>query len=1044
MNDELNPFIIILFIIHHSSLLFVYLSDLSIRQPVFTTMVISALIVLGVVSLSLLSVERFPDVFPPVVLITVFYPGSSAEEIESLITKSVEDAVAPLPGVTNIFSTSGEGVSEIKAEFALETPKDQAANRIREALSATRHILPQGIEEPRIQRFDPASQPMMMYALMGTKEERTVDQIRSIIQRYIKPRLESIEGVASIEIVGGLEREIQIKLNPNELAVRGIPFQLVIDRITEETSTVPGGRIRERKGELVLRTRGEVTTFEQLDNLVLKYQEGAPIYLKDVGFAYDFYKEIRLITRVNRDKAVAFGVRRQQGSNALAVAQNVKTAMEELSKTIPSDTDVLLMRDDSIRIASSVQDVYYSLLIGTGLVILTVFLFMRDWRSTIIISLTLPTAVVATFTFLYFQGYSINLMTLMGLSLAIGLIVDDAIVVRENIFRHMEMGKNPFQAAREGTAEVGLAVMASTFTIVAVFIPVVFMTGASGRFYKELGLTVIISVLLSLFIAFTLDPMLSSRFMRVIAREKGKDKRTIQSAYEKSLKWALDRRGEVLYGAAVIFLLSLLLIPIIGTEFLPTPDSGEFSVLLELPQGSTIGQMNDVMFDVEEFLDADWHKNYPPNQDIQDMFAIVGSPAGVERAEVKVRLKPPSERKLAQRDIIDQLRKDFPKFPGLQVGFIPVGAFGEEIQESPILLHVRGERLEILRSMADSILKMFVDTPGTADIKVLSARRRQEFRMKVDQEKVADFGLSVKEVANTLRSMVEGVIPAKLREGGHAYDIRVHVQEAERRTTEDLGKLTILTPQGEKLQLNDIATFDYSAGINWIERLNRTHQVTIASQIAEGRSLGDVVDALRVGLAQIDFPPGYTYTFGSQVRQMVESFRSLYFAIFLAIIFIYMVLASQFGSFIHPFTIMLSLPLAVIGMLLGLFIGNQTINMMSLIGMLLLMGLVTKNAILLIEFAITLQEQGLFRREAVISASLTRLRPILMTSLTTIFGAVPLALGWGSEFEIRQPMAMAIIGGMISSTILTLLVIPLVYTFIDEKIEKWSVVHRSS
>lgn len=1034
----------------------VYLSDLSIRQPVLTTMVTAALIVLGLVSLSFLSVERFPDVFPPVTFITIEYPGASAEEIENLVTKPVEDAVAPIQGVTNILATSSEGISEIKVEFTLETPKDQAANRIREALSAVRHLLPRDIQEPRIQRFDPAFQPMMLYALRGTSEGRTIDQIWSLINRRIKPQLESVEGVAAIEILGGLEREIQVNLSPDQLAVRGIPFQLVVDRIAEEVASVPGGRIRERKKELVLRTRGEVTTVDQLNDIILTYQNGHPIYLRDVGYPYDFYKEVRLLTRVNREKAVAFAVRRQQGSNALTVAQQVRTRLDEISKTFPHDVEILLMRDDSLRIASSVRDVYYSILIGSILVVLIVILFMRDWRSTIIVSLTLPTAVIATFTFLYFLGYSINLMTLMGLSLAIGLIIDDAIVVRENIFRHMEMGKNSFQAAREGTSEVGLAVMAATFTIVAVFIPVAFMTDAAGRFYEEFGLTVVVSVLLSLFVAFTLDPMLSSRFMKAIRQRENtktrEDSPSISvtsrhhvtlSLYERSLNWTLDHRGKVIYGAVVLFTLSLLLIPMIGTEFLPTPDSGEFSILLELPLGATFKQMNDTMFDVEEFLDAKWNKDCAPCQDIEDIFTIIGSSSGVEQAEVKVKLKPLSERKMSQDEIIAQLRENFPKMPGLRVGFIPVGAFGEEIQESPILLHIRGEDLKVLRYLANQAFGVFVDTPGTADIKLQSARGKQEFQVKIDQKRATDFGLSVKEVATTIRSMIEGVIPARLRETGHEHDIRVYIQASERRSTEDLAKLTILTPIGEKLKLDDVATFGYSSGLTRLERFNRSHQVTIASQVAEGRSLGEIVDDLRARLDQINFPPGYTYTFGSQVRQMVESFHSLYFAIFLSIVFTYMVLASLFGSFIHPFTIMLSLPLAVIGALLALFLGNQKLNTMSLIGMVLLIGLVTKNAILMIAFATTLKEQGLSRRDAVITAALIRLRPILMTSLTTIFAMIPLAIGFGSEFEIRQPMAIAVIGGMLSSTLLTLLVIPVVYTLIDEKIEALFGVGRS-
>ena len=1018
-----------------------YLSNQAVKYPVFTTMVILALGVLGLVSLSFLGVELFPDVFPPVVLVTTQYPGASPEEIQKLVTQPIEDGVSSLKGLKQVRSVSSVGLSRVIVEFTLETPLIEAPLRVSEALSAVRPQLPQEITEPTIRRYDPAAEPIMLLGL--SSEDVMPDQLRHIALEDIKPRLEALDGVASVEVLGGIEREIHVFLDGERLAAHGLSTKQVIDRLAEENRSTPSGILSERRGEVLLRTKGEFDGLDDILNVVVRQTNGVPVYLRDLAVIEDAFKDVRIATGINKGKAVIFSIHRQSGSNTVMVARRVHDELKKLASTIPSAAHITTLRDASARIINSVRDVANSLILGGILAILVVFLFMLDWRSTVIAALALPTSVIATFALLYALGYSINVMTLLGLSLAIGFLIDDSVVVRESIFRHMEGGADPVTAAQRGTSEVGLAVNATTLTIVAVFVPVAFMSGAVGRFYQQFGLTVAAAVLVSLFVAFTLDPMLSSRFMQVFDKVERRRTRIgrlfagwielydrLDRGYRDFLEWVLAHRGRVLVVAIAIFLASLALLPFIGREFLAPVDAGEFNIFLQKDPGARmIDMVNSSSILLRSLLDR---------PEVETVFTAVGSVFGgeINTATLGVKLKPLGERHRSQEEIIADLRRTLPPIPGTRISFTTAGGVGAASYQAPIEVFVRGPRTDTANRLALSVAEIVRGVRGTADVFASIQRGQPQYDVVINRAKAGDYGLGMAELASVLRTMVEGGVATRYKEFDREYDVRVRLIPTQRDSGRAIENLFFITSRGKQVYLRDVASVVPASGPARIERVNRQRQVTVYAQVA-GRPVGDVAQDIRAELARIKLPPGYSVGFASEVAQMEESFKALAGALILSVLFIYMILASLFGSFLHPFTIMLSLPLAIIGALVALFLTGMGINLMSLIGIVLLMGLVTKNAILLVDYTKTLRERGLSRQEAVLTAAPIRLRPILMTTMAMIFGMLPVALGLGSEAEMRQPMAVAVIGGLITSTLLTLAVVPVVYTLLDDLIERW-------
>ena len=1012
-----------------------YISDLSIKRPVFATMVIIALMVMGVISIYFIGVELTPEVNPPFVTVTTLYPGAGPEEIETLVTKPVEEAVSSVNGVKKISSSSTEGRSVVSIEFEFEVPIKLSAVEVREKVYIAKSKLPKDIEEPIIQRMDPAARPILWFGLSANLPP---DEVRRIAEDDIKPALEQVEGVAEVNVIGGLEREIQVNLDMNKLVAYNIPISRVLSLIKEENMNIPSGRIDREREEITVRTKGEFNNIDQIKNLVVRVNEGSPVYLKEIAEIKDGFKDIRTVSRMDGVNAVTFSVKKQSGSNTVAVSDRVSKALTGLKKILPAGLKVLSIEDQSMDIKRDVKNVREAIILGVIMAVLVVFLFMRDWRSTFICALALPTSLISTFFFMYIMGFSINIMTLMALSLVVGVLIDDSIVVRENIFRHMEEGMEPKKAASVGTQEIGLAVMATTFTIIAVFIPIAFMSGMIGMWFKSFGLTAAFAVMVSLLVSFTLDPMLSAYFMKPLGHLRKKETalsrlsdrleefyKDIDSNYRLVLQWALNHRKLVVGGAVLIFVLSISLISLIGVEFFSPEDRAQILVDIEMPPGSSFTMTDRAAAKVEKIM-----KKHP---DVITIFTTIGTDGDVTLAHLNVKTTPKGKRK-SGRDMNGLIADTREMLKGVPAGDIIVSNRQmEQNPEAPVSLYIRGEDLNTLSKLSDEIMPIVKKIPGTVDVTSSLKKGKPEMQIVIDRLRAADLGIGVGQVASSLRTMLAGDVSSKFREGDKEYDIRVRLNEEDRNSPFLISNVSLSSTLNRQITLKDVSKLDPELGPMEIRREDRQRQVVIGARL-KNVPLSDVVNGIKAKLKNYRIPKGYTIGFTGQAERMQEAFGTMTSAMFLAVIFIYMVLASQFNSFTHPFTIMLSLPLSIIGALTAIFLSGLHFNMSVMFAIIMLLGLVTKNAILLVDYTNTLRSRGFDKKEAILSAGPVRLRPILMTTLAMILGMFPVAVSTAPGSEFRAPMAISIIGGLIASTALTLIVVPVVYYILDEGI----------
>jgi len=1013
-----------------------YISDLSIKRPVFATMVICALMVMGIISIFFIGVELTPEVNPPFVTVTTVYPGAGPEEIETLVTKPIEEAVSSVNGVKKISSNSTEGRSVVNIEFEFEVPIKLAAIEVREKVYIAKNKLPKDVEEPIVQRIDPAVRPILWF---GLSADRPADEIRRIAEDDIKPALEQVEGVAEVNVVGGLEREIQVNLDMSRLIAYNIPIGRIINLIREENMNVPAGRIDQDREEVMVRTKGEFTNVNQMNNLVVMVNNGIPVYLKDLAEVKDGFKDVRTISRIDGVNSVTFSVKKQSGANTVAVADRVKEALANLQKVLPADLRIAPIEDESIDIKQDVRNVREAIILGVIMAVLIVFIFMRDWRSTVICALALPTSLISTFFFMYIMGFTLNIMTLMALSLIVGVLIDDSIVVRENIFRHMEEGMEPKKAASVGTSEIGLAVMATTFTIVAVFVPIAFMSGMIGRWFKSFGLTAAFAVMVSLFVSFTLDPMLSAYFMRPLKQLRKRETwftrlsdrleefyKGVDSNYRVILHWALNHRKFIIIGAILIFIFSLSLISLIGVEFFSPEDRSQIIIDIEMPPGSSIDMTDKVASKVETIM-----RKLP---DVKTIFTTIGTEGDANFARLNIKTTPKKERKSGKgiNELISDTRELLKNIPAADI--VVYHREMEARTEAPVSFYIRGKDINTLSKLSDEILPIVKKVPGTVDVTSSFKKGKPEMQVVVDRLRAADLGIGIGQVAANLRTMIEGQVVSKFRDGDKEYDIRVRLKENDRNSPFLVQNVSLSSTFGKQVTLKDISGLKSELGPMEIRREDRERQVVIGSQL-KNIPLGDVVNGIKAKLKNFRLPKGYTIGFTGQAQRMQESFGIMTKALFLAIIFIYMVLASQFNSFIHPFTIMLSLPLAIVGALLTIFLLGLRFNMSIMFAIIMLMGLVTKNAILLVDYTNTLRSKGVDTMEAILTAGPVRLRPILMTTSAMILGMFPVAISQTPGSEFRAPMAISIIGGLIASTALTLVVVPVVYYVLDEGVQ---------
>ena len=1009
-----------------------WISDTSIKRPVFATMTIMSFVVLGLVSMGRLGIDLFPEVNFPFINVGVVFPGAAPEEVESLVTQRIEDAVSGINGVKRVISTSTEGFSRVGVELRLEVDAQAAAAEVREKVAAIRGILPPDIEDPTIQRFDVAALPVAVYAVGSTQPS---DRVRRQVDEELKPLLEQIDGVAAVEINGGQVREIQVNLDPRRLEALGMPITEVAGKLAAENLDLPGGNVERDGRSVTLRTKGEFKGADEIANVILRSEGGSTVRVKDVGTVIDGFEERKSTTRLNGADAVSFSVRKQSGANTVEITDRVEATLARIRPSFP-DLQISPVHNDADFIKENVRDVRGHILFGGVMAVLVIFLFMRDWRSTLITALALPTSVIATFFFMYVAGFTFNMMSLMALSLVIGILIDDAVVVRENIFRHMEMGKDPMRAAREGTAEIGLAVMATTFTILAVFLPVGFMTGIVGQFFKQFALTIAFAVAMSLLVAFTLDPMLSSRFVRFIPPEErratkvgrflegwGEFYDTIDRQYHRLLGWALEHPWKVMASATVIFLASLSTLAIIGTEFVPLEDRGQMEVLVELPPGTSFDQSEAAVASVETIV-----RGIP---EVRQIFSTVGVNGDPLRARLQVKTTSKLERERGLLAIKADARARLADVPRIRATVTDPEFMQGAPSEAPVNIFVRGDDMVALQRLSDEIVAKVRQVPGAVDVDSTLEGGQPEMVAQVNRSLAADLGFEVASVASQLRGMVEGVVPTKLRDGEEEYDIRVRLAPEYRNDFAVIARTPLYSPRGAVVRTGDIVTMEPGVGPTNIEREQRRRQAKIAIEL-DGRALGDVTNDLTTIMGGIQMPPNFEWGFAGDVEMMQESAAAMGLALVLAIAFIYIVLASQFESFTEPFLIMLSLPLAIVGALLGMLVTGNNIGMPAMIGMVMLMGLVTKNAILLVDLTNHYhREEGLSVKDAILKAGPIRLRPILMTTFAMIFGMWPSAASTGEGAEFRAPISIATIGGLITSTALTLLVVPVAYLILS-------------
>lgn len=1028
-----------------------WLADISIKRPVFATMLILSLVVLGIVSYPNIGIDLFPRVELPIVNIRTVLKGASPEIIDIDVTDKIEEAINTINGVKTINSTSSEGVSIVTVEFFLERDIDIAVQDVREKIAAIRNKLPSDIEEPVIEKVDPDATPVLWLALSG---DLSVREISTYADEVLKEQLQKVTGVGAIRMVGQRLRQIRIWLDLEKLNAYKITAHDVVRAIQRESIEMPGGRIESDTREFIVKIKGEMLTLHDFNELIVGYHRGSAIRIKDIGKAEDGIEEKRTIARFNGLPAVGLGIQKQSGTNTVEVIDRVKREVEKIKKTLPPGMKIDIGFDQSFFIKRSIHEVQTHLIYGGFFAVLAVLVFLKSLRLTFISALAIPTSIIATFSIMYAFDFTFNNMTMLALSLSIGILIDDAIIVIENIHRHIKNGMKPMEASSFATAEIGLAVMATTLSIVAIFLPVAFMKGIVGRFFLQFALTVVFAVMVSLLVAFTLTPMLSSRLLRPYEEEEKKQKtkskfiskisskldfiyNTTEKKYRELLIFSLNHKAKIIIIATLIFIFSLLLTRFIGKEFLPPEDQGRFIVRLQAPVSYSIDEADKMFRQAEEIV-----RRLP---EVRTVFYAQGAgfTGEINKASMFVGLTPKRERKRTQQEIMKDVRKRFKEITGLKATAEDVSLIGGGIRHVPIQFSIQGRDLSALEEYSKQIISEFSKLPGIVDIDTTLEAGKPEVRVFINRDKAAELGIDIATIAEAISFLISGefdVAKFKDETKGRRYDVRIRLYPEDRENLTDLQRIHVRAKDGKLVELSNIISLQEAGGSSIINRVDRQRAIMLFANL-EGKPLGQAKEELN-SIASKILPTGFSTSYKGMADIMEESFFYLIFALLLGIVIAYMILAAQFESFIHPITILISMPLSFIGAFSALLITGNTINIFSLIGLILLMGLVKKNAILLVDYTNTLRERGMERKEALITAGPIRLKPILMTTFAMIFGMMPIALGIGEGAETRAPMAIATIGGLISSLFLTLIVVPVIYDIFDTLKEKLAAKYR--
>ncbi|NUG01739.1 efflux RND transporter permease subunit [Acinetobacter oleivorans] len=1017
-----------------------WFTRISVKYPVFTIMMMISLMVLGLASWKRMTVEEFPNVDFPFVVVTTQYAGASPEAVESDITKKLEDQINTISGIKQITSRSSEGFSMIVAEFNLDTSSALAAQDVRDKIAPVTAQFRDEIDTPIVQRYDPSSSPIM--SVVFESNSMSLAQLSSYVDKRIVPQLKTVSGVGNVNLLGDAKRQIRIKILPEQLQSYGIGIDQVINTLKNENIEVPAGTLQQKNSELVVQIQSKVIHPLAFGDLVIANKNGSPIFLKQVATIEDTQAELQSSAFYNGRTAVSVDILKSSDANVIQVVDKTYQTLEKLKTQMPAGLNYKVVADSSKGIRASIKDVTRTIIEGAALAVLIVLLFLGSFRSTVITGLTLPITLLGTLTFIWAFGFSINMMTLLALSLSIGLLIDDAIVVRENIVRHTELGKDHVTAALEGTKEIGLAVLATTLTIVAVFLPVAFMGGLIGRFFYQFGVTVSTAVLISMFISFTLDPMLSAHWKDPIKKKDNWLQRffnhisnvldRLTHVYEKLLKLALRFRFITVIIAIVSLFAALGLSKLIGTEFVPTPDNGEVRIQFETPVDASLEYTQAKLHQVDKII-----RQFP---DVVSTYGVVNSEvdSGKNHAGLGVTLKPKQERSSDLNTLNNEFRDRLQSVAGIRVTSVAAAQDSVSGGQKPIMISIKGSDLNELQKISDRFIAEMEKIKGVVDLESSLKEPKPTLGVHINRVLASDLGLSVSQIANAIRPLIAGdnVTTWEDRDGEN-YDVNVRLNENKRMLPQDVQNLylnsnkTNATGQNILVPLSAVATTEEKLGASQINRRDLEREVLIEANTS-GRPSGDIGQDIDKMQKAFKLPAGYTFDTQGANADMAESAGYALTAITLSIVFIYIVLGSQFNSFIHPAAIMTSLPLSLIGVFLALFLFKSTLNLFSIIGIIMLMGLVTKNAILLIDFIKKAMDQGTSRYDAILQAGKTRLRPILMTTSAMVMGMVPLALGLGEGGEQSAPMAHAVIGGVITSTLLTLVVVPVIFTYLDD------------
>lgn len=1019
------------------------LPEIAVRRPVTTIMVFAAITLLGCVAFFKLNLDLLPDIEPPAVSVITPYPGASATDVESEVTKYLEDQLSTTPDLDRLESKSKDNISIVNCIFNWGTDLDVAVNDIREKIDLAKPDLADGAEEPFIFKFSSSMVPVLVMTV--TAEESSPD-LHRIVDKQIADPLKRVPGVGAVVYIGGQERQINVHFDRKAIEAYHLSVQQIRNVLAAENLNLPVGTAKIGRNELQIRVAGRYRNAAEIANTVIGSHGDALVRLRGVATVTDAFEEPQEWARSGKLPAIALIIQKQSGANTVSVIEGIKDRLKTLKTDLPADIEIHGILDNSEHIYAMINSLAEAAVVGGLLVIVVCFLFLRRFRTSLVVTMAIPFSIIVAFIGLFIMGYTINVISLMSLAIAVGMVVDDAIVVLENIVRHVDDGKSPKQAAVDGASEVGMAVAASTLTIVAVFAPLLLVKGLAGIMFGQLAFMILIMILASLFTSLTLIPMASSRLLR--SRDQRKPNpvfvwserllNEIEAGYSHLLEWGLGHRTILLSLIIIVFGGNLVLIPLVGTEFFPEVDSGEVEVVLEMAQGTrvevTAGTTEEMLKAVNAIPEME--ASYAlAGQTKKGFLTALGFEEGTNIGRIGGRLIDKEERSRYAKEIASELREQVMKLPGVEkFSASAVSAIQKAFLGGgrPISIDILGHDIEMTNEVVAKIRHIVEETPGAVDVSISRKNPRPEVLIRLDRDKAASLGLNVALVAGALRTNYYGFDDTKFREAGDDFDIELRLKKDQRETIREIGETPITTLTGQTIKLRNVASVRETFGPVEIDRKNRTRVTKVMAGV-QGRVLGDVVRDIREHIASLDLPPGVSIEWGGEVEEQRKAFRDLTLLLILGIVLVYMVMAGEFEDFVDPFIIMFSVPFAFVGVIWAFVVTATALNLMSFIGVIMLMGIVVKNAILLVDYTKQLRERGVSLNEAVVKGGRTRLRPVLMTSLTTIFGMVPLALSRGEGSEVWNALGITVIGGLLVSGLVTLILVPLVYSLVHRK-----------